>query len=124
MPVGQGIVASISFRPAEPWIEDDAPNRNSMRKLASGDTIAVPDAPGSKNIRVVVNEKVGSTRCAGLAFAAGCTVSIAKDGVVEVDKEGVRAKDGFGGVYVSRKMQWEGTRAIVMVAATSASSVK
>lgn len=75
-----------------------------------------PDALGSKNIEVAINKDVGYTRIAGLEFTQQATLNIWKDGVVELDREGVKAKDTKNGTsWVSARVKIDGKVAIVMV---------
>ncbi len=75
-----------------------------------------PDALGSKNIEVAINKDVGYTRIAGLEFTQQATLNIWKDGVVELDREGVKAKDTKNGIsWVSARVKIDGKVAIVMV---------
>lgn len=83
--------------------------------LATVGMTPVPDSLGSKEIHVVVNPAVGSTNLAGLRFRKSCVVNIWKDGIVEVDIEGVEATNSAGVRYFSRKVRFAGRIAILMV---------
>lgn len=88
----------------------------TMKGLGKGSTIAMavpfggtgspqymPDAPGSRDIHVIVNEKMGYTTFAGLRFQGAAVVGVRTDGLVVVDKEGIRARDAKGRLFVSGK---------------------
>jgi serine/threonine-protein kinase len=84
-----------------------------------GGQVALPDALGSKNVKVVVNRAPGYTTVAGLRFAEDVTMNITRDGFVEIDRPGVLALEPFNKeVYVSRA--WEPRRGFVMVLAERA----
>jgi hypothetical protein len=74
-----------------------------------------PDALGSQDITVKINEQVGHTRFAGLEFRQEAVLAVWEDGIVEVDKEGVEASDGSGTAWISKQVQVEGEDAIIMV---------
>ena len=77
----------------------------------------VADVPGSKNLRVVVDPKVGGTRVAGLTFTRAVAMNIWRDGTVVVNRAGVQATDDQGMPYLSTRVQIRGARAIVMMPA-------
>ena len=57
---------------------------------------------------------------AGLRFKDEAVIDIREDGIVMVDKEGVRATDkAGGGSYVSQAVILEGKKVIVMVKSTA-----
>ena len=75
-----------------------------------------PDALGSRNIEVAINKGGGFTRIAGLEFTEQATLNIWKNGVVEVDREHVKAKGlKHGTSWVSERVKVDGKVAIVMV---------
>ena len=73
------------------------------------------DAPGSRDIRIVVNPKVGYTTFAGLRFQDAAVAAVRKDGLVVVNKEGIRARDSSGRLFVSAKLVVGGKPETVMV---------
>ena len=73
------------------------------------------DALGSKNIKIVVNKKVGYTEYAGLKFHQSAIVNIWKDGTIEVDREGVEAVDKNKTLYLSQRRKIDEKESIVMV---------
>ncbi len=76
----------------------------------------MPDAPGSTNIKVVVNPRLGYTTLASLRFKDNATVHIGKDGAVYVNRAGIRATHTpSDDVYVSRELTVDGRRAFAMV---------
>jgi ankyrin repeat protein len=118
----RGYVANSQFSIEKPstWADTLESVRSLEQRARTSKEMVllpVPDAPGSKNIRLVVEKKVGFTRLAGLRFTDSCTVNIGKDGTVEVDKEGVQANDDSGTHYVSKKIRSGATDVVVMVAA-------
>lgn len=74
-----------------------------------------PDAFGSRNISIKINKHIGYTMIAGLKFKQEATINIWKDGVVEVDREGIEATDESGTTWISKKVRVEGKNAIIMV---------
>lgn len=70
---------------------------------------------GSRNIRVVPSEGLGYTKYGGLKFASEAVVAIREDGVIEVDREGVSAKDPKDRVLVSRRVEIGGASHILMI---------
>lgn len=74
-----------------------------------------PDALGSQDITVKINEQVGHTRFAGLEFRQEVVLDVWEDGVVEVDREGVEASDEGGTVWISKEAKVEDEVAIIMV---------
>jgi hypothetical protein len=74
-----------------------------------------PDALGSQDVTVKINEQVGHTRFAGLEFRQEAVLAVWEDGIVEVDREGVEASDGSGTAWISKQVQVEGEDAIIMV---------
>lgn len=75
----------------------------------------MPDALDSRNIKVVVNKKLGYTTLAGLKFKQNATVNIWKDGTIEVDREGIEAEDKGRNKFVSKKVTLKGKVAFVMM---------
>ena len=76
-----------------------------------------PDALGSENVTVAIDQEVGRTGFAGLFFEETAVFNIHPDGVVEVDREGVEATCPDGHSYVSTNVNMEeaGITGIVMV---------
>lgn len=74
-----------------------------------------PDAPGSQNVSVGINERVGHTEIAGLRFEQEATINVWETGVVEADREGIEATDPSGATWVSKNATVEGKDAIVMI---------
>ena len=74
-----------------------------------------PDALGSQDVTVKINEQVGHTRFAGLEFRQEVVLDVWEDGIVEVDREGVEASDGSGTAWISKQVQVEGEDAIIMI---------
>lgn len=77
---------------------------------------AVIDALGSTNLQIDINARVGFVELAGLRFVDnGVRINIWDNGVVEVDKEGVRCKGLDGNSYISRRETIDGEKVIVFV---------
>jgi hypothetical protein len=74
-----------------------------------------PDALGSQDITVKINEQVGHTRFAGLEFRQEAVLDVWEDGIVEVDGEGVEASDEGGTVWISKEVEVEDEVAIIMI---------
>ena len=74
-----------------------------------------PDALGSRDITVKINEQVGHTRFAGLEFRQEVVLGVWEDGIVEVDREGVEASDGSGTAWISKQVEVEDEVAIIMI---------
>jgi hypothetical protein len=74
-----------------------------------------PDALGSQNIKIAINEEVGHTYIAGLTFTEEATINIWEDGTVEVDREGVEATDKNGTTWISKKVRVGEEDAIIMI---------
>jgi hypothetical protein len=70
---------------------------------------------GSTGVRVEVNRRLGFTPAAGLRFKDNATLSVAEDGLVEVDHAGVKAVDAGGTPYVSRKVSVSGREVVALV---------
>ena len=75
----------------------------------------VPGAINSQNITVKIDPSVGHTDIAGLRFGREVILNIWEDGSIEVDKEGVEATDKDGVRWISKKVNFDGKRAILMV---------
>ena len=74
-----------------------------------------PDALGSRDVTVKINEQVGHTRFAGLEFRQEVVLAVWEDGIVEVDREGVEASDGSGTAWISKQVEVEDELAIIMI---------
>jgi hypothetical protein len=74
-----------------------------------------PDALGSQNIKIKIDEAVGYTEFAGLKFKKEATINIWKDGTIEVDHEGIEATDVSGTRWISKKIGVDGKNVIVIV---------
>ncbi|MGD2205443.1 MAG: hypothetical protein PVH17_01575 [Anaerolineae bacterium] len=75
----------------------------------------LPDALGSQDITVKINEQVGHTRFAGLEFRQEAVLGVWEDGTVEVDREGVEASDESGTAWISKEVKVEDKVAIIMI---------
>ena len=75
----------------------------------------IPDAWGSQNVTVKINEQVGFTWYAGLRFNQEIVCNVWKDGVVEVDKEGVEALDEKGTKWISKEVKIDDKTAVIVV---------
>jgi hypothetical protein len=98
------------------------PAGNHLQTFAKGRMVRignrmVADVPGSRNLRVVVDPKVGGTRVAGLTFKRAVAMNIWKDGTVVVNRTGVQAIDDQGNPYLSTRIKIRGASAIVMIPA-------
>ena len=78
-------------------------------------TVGVDPIPGSTGLHVVVNHKRGFTTAVGLRFQDDAILDLPPDGVVKVDRVGVRAQDAAGVAYVAREVAGGGGKRIVMV---------
>ena len=74
-----------------------------------------PDALGSRDVTVKINEQVGHTRFAGLEFRQEVVLAVWEDGIVEVDREGVEASDESGTAWISKQVEVEDEVAIIMI---------
>ena len=75
----------------------------------------IPDALGSRNIKIVINKEVGYTEIAGLRFQEEVLINIGQDGAVEVNKEGVEASDKTGNFWISKNVKIEGSDSLTTV---------
>jgi len=75
----------------------------------------IPDALGSRNIKIVINQEVGYTEIAGLRFREEAVINIGQDGAVEVNKEGVEASDKTGNFWISKNVKIEGSDSLTTV---------
>jgi hypothetical protein len=71
--------------------------------------------PGSTDLHVAVNRKLGYTTAAGLRFLDDAIIDLLPDGIVKADRPGVRARDQAGAGYRSREVALGGRKTIVMV---------
>lgn len=87
----------------------------STMDVNSGRAVPLPDELNSRNIKVVVNNKLGYTTFAGLRFRHDASVNVWEDGTVEVDRKDVEAEDRMLIKYVSRKVRLKGKTVFVMM---------
>jgi hypothetical protein len=83
--------------------------------MASGNMRFFPDALGSTNIKIVINKDVGYTDYAGLKFKQEATVNIWKDGIVEVNKEGIVVSDNNGASWISKKVKIDNSKVAIII---------
>jgi hypothetical protein len=74
-----------------------------------------PDAANSSEIDIVIDPVIRSTAYAGLRFLTRTVAAINKDGRVEVDRDGITAKDSLGATFISRSLGANGSRPFVLV---------
>jgi len=72
-------------------------------------------APNSTNISIKINTQVGFTEIAGLRFTQEGNLNIWDDGTIEINQEGIEARDQSGNVWVSKKVILNGEEKIIMV---------
>ena len=101
----------------QPSVSVIGDGRIGTYRSGPGQVTFAGDVLGSTGVVIAVNKKLGYTRAAGLRFAKDATVNIWADGVVEVDRVGVPARDAAGTAYSSRRTTVKGRQAIVMVRA-------
>jgi len=87
----------------------------STMDASSGRAVPLPDELNSRNIRVVVNKKLGYTTFAGLRFKHEAVVNIWEDGTVEVNRKGVAGEDKELRTYLSTKVKLKGKTVHVMM---------
>ena len=68
----------------------------------------VIDAPGSKNIKIAITPKAGSTWYAGLVFKEACVLGILENFTLIADKTGLSGKDRDGNFWRSAKATIDG----------------
>jgi S1-C subfamily serine protease len=71
--------------------------------------------PGSTNLHVIVNRKLGYTTLIDLQFLDDAVVDLPVERMVKVDRPGVRARDKSGTTYVAREMPIGDRKLIVLV---------
>jgi hypothetical protein len=74
-----------------------------------------PDALGSQNVTVKIDDQVGHTWYAGLKFHQETVCNVWDDGVVEVDREGIEAIDQNGIAWISEEVKIKNQIATIMV---------
>lgn len=70
--------------------------------------------PGSTEIHVTVNRKLGYTIVADLRFLDDAVVDLLVNGMVQVNQAGIRARHATGVLYVSQAIDIDGRKAFVM----------
>ena len=74
------------------------------------------DGLGSQNIQIAIDKKVGYTYIPRLKFKQEAVINIWKDGLVEVDKEGVEVTGPNGSKLISKKVKINNEKfAIVLI---------
>ena len=86
--------------------------------------VLVIDARGSTNLQVSVNPSVGFVELAGLRFRTNVRVDIWEDGIVQVNREGLRVEGVDDKWYISRKRTIGGRNAVVMVESNSGTGTR
>lgn len=71
--------------------------------------------PGSTEIHVTVNRKLGYTTVADLRFLDDAVVDLLVNGMVQVNQAGIRARHATGVLYVSQAIDIGGRKAFVMI---------
>lgn len=77
--------------------------------------IYIPDSPGSEDLHIRIDPQIGHTTLAGLSFHDECVISIAKNGIVVVNREGIYAKGSFDTLYISKTRNIDGKQVIVLI---------
>ena len=77
-----------------------------------GGAIIFPNARGSKNVEIAIDDRHGKTACFGLTFFVPCVVESLQDGTLLVDQEGIVARDKTGAYWQSRKVKLDDREAI------------
>lgn len=82
---------------------------------SSGSMLYCIDGLGSQNIQIAINKNVGYTQIPGLKFRQEAVINIWKDGIVEVDKEGIEVTGTNGIKLISKKVKINGNIATVLI---------